>query len=78
MTKGKGKGVKKAKRKAGKSKTRAKPRIPAEIPKPIRRRIEEVAEAEPVGEEDIRIERPTPRDPVVRVRDRVVGAWVEL
>ena len=74
------KGVKKTRKKAGKSKTRArrKPEIPAEIPKAIRRRIEEVVEAEPVSEQDIRIERPAVGDPVVRVRDRVVGAWVEL
>ena len=74
------KGVKKTKRKARKSKTGTgkKPKIPAEIPKAIRRRIEEVAEAEPVSEEDIRVERPTPRDPVVRVKGRVVGAWVEV
>jgi hypothetical protein len=47
-------------------------RLPEEVPKALREALKGVRI------ETYEIVRPTPRDPILKVNDRVVGGWLDL
>ncbi len=45
------------------------------MPKPLKRRV---LEEKPEKPDDVSVEEPVKGDPIVRVRGKTVGAWIEL